>query len=393
MAVGTKLTLIVNPGSSSRKYAVFRGEEHLASVVVEQMGHALQCTVRTNPVVHHPELQFTELARSTEHLLGILQNTGVIADSDAIEDVVMRIVAPTGYFLKHRILDDEALEHLTSLTQKAPLHITVELQELHVLRQVLPNARIVGISDSAFHANKPERAWNYGIALEDADRFEIKRFGYHGISASAVVQALHARGKVPRRLIICHLGSGASVTAINNGKSIDTTMGYSPLEGLIMATRSGSIDAGAYAALKHELHLNDQHMQQYLNKHGGLLGLSGVSEGVKEVLEHDSHAARLAIETYVYAVQKAIGHMTAALQGVDMIVFTGTVGERAALIRERTMQAFHYLDFYIDNAVNAAATNPRELTCVSKLGQSKPIFIVPANEDLEMFRLSRSVIE
>lgn len=391
--MGAKLTLVVNPGSSSRKYAVFKDEQQLASVAIERDGHELRCTVHTNPVVHHPQLHFSDLTQSTEHILGILQQADVVAESDRVVEVVLRIVAPTGYFLRHRILDDTGLEHLTSLAQKAPLHITAELQELHVLRRVLPEARIIGISDSAFHANKPERAWNYGIPLDDADRFEVKRFGYHGISASAVVQALHARGKVPRRLIVCHLGSGASVTAINNGKSIDTTMGYTPLEGLVMATRSGSIDPGAYAALKHELHLDDQHMQQYLNKHSGLLGLSGVSEGVKEVLGHNSHAAQLAIETYIYAIQKAIGQMSAALQGVDMIVFTGTVGERAAVIRERVMHAFHYLDFYMDDASNATTTNPQEITCVSKLARSKPVFVVPAHEDVEMFRLSRSVVE
>lgn len=390
MAVGPQLTLVVNPGSSSRKYGLYANGQQVATLKIEQLDHHLRCSVKAGDVTHHPHLGFADISHSTEHLPQLLQNAGVIDSLQDITRIVVRIVAPTGYFLQHRVIDDEAITRLHDLSQKAPLHIVATLQEIHTLKKLLPEAQLVGVSDSAFHAEKPARAWNYALPIHDTDRFEVKRFGYHGISASAVVYTLESMGKLPRRLIVCHLGSGASVTAINNGKSIDNTMGYTPLEGLVMATRSGTIDAGAYATLKHDLHMDDAHMQRYLNMHSGLAGLSGISEGVKTVLEAEAngnHMAGLAIETYVYSIQKAIGQMAAALQGADMIVFTGTVGERAAVIRERVMAAFHFLDFYLDEQHNMTVEDPQGVVCVSRLTRSKPVFVVPANEDLEMYRL------
>lgn len=394
MAVDSQLTLIVNPGSSSRKYGLYRQGEPLAFVIAEQLDNGLHLTVKANGTTHHPAVGVTHLAHVTENLFDILSQCQVECTPQQIQKVVLRIVAPSGYFVQHRLIDDEAIRRLKGLAQKAPLHITSTLQEAHVLHKILPHASIAGISDSAFHATKPDRAWNYGLPIQDSDVFEIKRFGYHGISASAVVRLLHQMDKLPRRLIICHLGSGASVTAVNNGKSIDNTMGYSPLEGLVMATRSGTIDAGAYATLKHELHMDDTHMQRYLNRNSGLLGLSGISEGVKQLLEAEAAgnpAAGLALETYVYAVQKAIGQMMAALQGADMIVLTGTVGERAADIRSRILRAFHFADFYLDEHANTHITQPAEATCISRLAQSKPVFVVPADEMTEMLHLARRV--
>ena len=396
MAMGTQLTLVVNPGSSSRKYGLYSNGDQVAAIHVEHGEGGLRATVIADGVVHHPEIHFAAIAHTTEHLLGLLKQYGIIQSLNDITHCVLRVVAPTGYFLQHRLLTNEAIKRLQDLSQKAPLHITATLQEIHILQKILPGVPIIGISDSAFHAQKPDRAWNYGLPIHDSDAHEIKRFGYHGISASAVVHALHEAQKLPRRLIVCHLGSGASVTAINNGKSIDNTMGYTPLEGLMMATRSGSLDAGAYAALKHDLHFTDAHMQQYLNTQSGLLGLSSVSENVKTVLEAEAQgnsAAGLALETYVYDIQKAIGQMMSALQGADAIVFTGTVGERAAAIRERVMSAFHFADFYLDAKTNDTVILPHKITCISKLAQSKPVFVVPATESAEMYRLSKLVAE
>jgi acetate kinase len=172
-----------------------------------------------------------------------------------------------------------------------------------------------------------------------------------------------------------------------HGKSYDTTMGYSPLEGLIMATRAGSIDTTAAMALQDELGLDDVAMQEYLNKHSGLLGLSGVSSDIRELVQHEAygnHQAALALQAYVHAVQKGIGQMAAAIGGADILVFSGTVGERSYIMRERIVQNLYYLDFIIDGRSNNHCEMPRELTCISRLAHSKPVFVIPVDETGEM---------
>jgi acetate kinase len=270
-----------------------------------------------------------------------------------------------------------------------PLHIDAVLHEYAALHEVFADVPIVGVSDSAFHATKPDFAWNYGLPLADSDKLEIKRFGYHGLSAAAAIRVLRDHDKLPPKVVICHLGSGASVTAVWHGKSRDTTMGYSPLEGLVMATRSGSVDPVAVSVLKRSLRLDDAQMEAYLNEQSGLLGLSGTSDDIRILLKRETdgdHFAHLALETYVFSVQKAIGQMSAVLGGIDLLVFTGTVGERSASIRARVLSPFHYLDLALDHHGNLACTAPTELTCVSRLAHSRPVFVIPADEAAEIAR-------
>ena len=257
-----------------------------------------------------------------------------------------------------------------------------------MLRRHFPDAQLFGLSDSAFHITKPDYAWNYGLPLHDADRLDVKRFGYHGLSVAAVVETLKKADKLPPKLVVCHLGSGASVSAVHGGKSVDTTMGYSPLEGAIMATRSGSIDPTAVQALKQGLSMDDKAIDAYLNKQSGLQGLAGSSD-LRELLEREAagdHYAHLAIRTYIFAVQKAIGQMTAALGGVDVLALTGTVGERSAPIRKRIMERLHYLDLLLDEHANTASESMQAITTISRLAHSKPVYVIPTNESDEMVR-------
>lgn len=383
------LTLIANPGSASRKYGLYRGEQEVARLHFEYREGRIACTGffgdRTEPV----DVDLHDLTDVAGQVLSILKGHNLIHDSETVERVGLRVVAPSSYFLQDRIMDDETISLLRELQIRAPLHIGATLREFETLRDVFPHALIVGVSDSAFHASKPDYAWNYGVRLQDADRFEIKRFGYHGISVASVVRTLHSIDKLPPKIIVAHLGSGASVTAVNGGKSLDTTMGYSPLEGLIMATRVGSIDPTASNMLQTQLHLNDEQMEDYLNNHSGLLGLSEVSSAVNELLEHEergNHNAHLALDTYVFTIQKAIGSMAAALGGADILVLTGTVGERSAQTRRRIIDRLHYMDFIIDEEANNACNDPREPVRISALATSKPIYVVPTDEAGEMVR-------
>jgi acetate kinase len=389
------LILIANPGSASRKYAVYKGATCLARLHFEHEGDAIVCTLQQGGTHREVAVSLYDLEVAATQVTDILRSEAVLADSDEIHKVGLRIVAPSAFFLRNRVVDEEVETQLEAMERRAPLHIRATLDELRVLRGEFPAAEIVGISDSAFHATKPDVAWNYGIPLRDADQFDIKRFGYHGLSAASAVRALHKEEKLPPKVILCHLGSGVSVTAIRNGKSMDTTMGYSPLEGVIMGTRAGSIDPTAVRALQELLALDDAAMQIYLNKHSGLLGLSGRSSDIRELLqfEHEGdHYASLALKTYVYNIQKAIGQMSAVLGGVDLLAFTGTIGERSAVIRERVVHDLHYLEFFLESRVNKQVDGKEGLVCISKLAHSKPVFVVPIDESAEMARALQEVI-
>jgi acetate kinase len=268
------------------------------------------------------------------------------------------------------------------------MHIDATLQEIRKLRDDFPEVTIVGVSDSAFHTEKPDFTWNYGLPLYDTDRLEIKRFGYHGISLAAVVRNLRRLEKLSAKLIVCHIGSTVSVTALHESRSVDTTMGFSPLDGLVMATRSGSVDPAAILYLKRSLDLDDSQLELYLNEQSGLQGLSCTSSDISDLLSYESedHRAALALQVYVYGIQKAIGQMTAAVGGVDMLVFTGVVGERSAIIRERILKPFHYLDLMLDAKENSECVSPSSVTCISHLAHSRPIYVIPTDEADEIAR-------
>lgn len=388
MGMAGPLILVANPGSASRKYGLFRGGYELAQVHFEHDGQRILCTAEANGQKLVEPVGATSLDESVVHIVERLTALGVIGihTNTTIDAIGLRVVAPSSYFLQNHILDETAVARLKSLEKLAPLHIAIVLQELKLLRTAFTGLPVYGISDSAFHNTKPDYAWNYGIALADADTYDIKRFGYHGLSVSSALRQLKRENRLASKMIVAHLGSGGSVTAVHAGKSLDNTMGYSPLEGIVMASRSGTIDYSAVRALQTHTGLNNVQMEYYLNTQAGLLGLGG-SNDIRELLireQRDDERARLALATEVYSVQKAIGQMTAALGGADALVFTGTVGERSAIIRQRIIRRLHYLDFYISSSRNQACTDPEDTVIVSELVHSKPIYVVHADEAAEI---------
>lgn len=388
MGMDNSMILIANPGSASRKYALYEDEQCRAQVHFEYAAGTVACTFKKDKKLTSVQTGIADITQSASQVLDIFKAHGVLDAREHIQFVGLRIVAPSSYFLEDRLIDEAVLSRLEALLPCAPLHIEATLQELRLLRQHFPDTPIFGLSDSAFHITKPDYAWNYGLPLHDADRLDIKRFGYHGLSVAAVVETLKKADKLPPKLVVCHLGSGASVSAVHGGKSVDTTMGYSPLEGAIMATRSGSIDPTAVQALKQGLSMDDKAIDAYLNKQSGLQGLAGSSD-LRELLEREAagdHYAHLAIRTYIFAVQKAIGQMTAALGGVDVLALTGTVGERSAPIRKRIMERLHYLDLLLDEHANTASESMQAITTISRLAHSKPVYVIPTNESDEMVR-------
>lgn len=383
------LTLVANPGSASRKYALYRGHTLLAHIHFEHEDGKIVLTLDAGEKSFHGQASFGDIRQSSHHIVDTLYEHHVIDAAEKLDRVAVRIVAPGKYFLEDHRIDASFRNHLQQAEAHAPLHVKAAFEEVVSLHEQFKHLPVYGISDSAFHISKPDVAWNYAINIKDADHLDIKRFGYHGLSVGSAVQSLHAVGKLPPRLVVCHLGSGASVTAVYHGKSYDTTMGYSPLEGLMMATRSGSIDIAAAQVLQKKLALSDDALELYLNKQSGLLGLSGVSSDIRELVKHEelgNYNASLALRTYVHNVQKAIGQMAAVMGGIDMLVFTGTVGERSFIMRSRIVEKLRFLDFLLDTKVNNQTNGPHEVTCINRLAQSRPIFVVPANEEREMLR-------
>ena len=387
--------LVANPGSSSRKYALYSDSlDERATLHIETADDKLIGTLRQDDNSEIVEVNFDKLEDSTRHVEEIFRQHGVLKNDEKIDAIGLRIVAPSEYFMRDHVIDDEVIAKIREIQPYDPIHVSGTLHELEVLRESQQDTPIVLVSDSAFHANKPNYAWNYGINLHDADRFGVKRYGYHGLSVSAAIDELWNRGKLPPRVVVCHLGSGSSVSAVFHGRSIDNTMGYSALEGVIMATRSGNIDYTAAMALKQHLNLDDEQLEHYLDEQGGLLGLAG-SNDIRELIEREAngdHYAHLALATLVHSIHKAIGAMIVAMNGADLLVFTGTVGERSAVLRKRIVAHLECLDFILDGTRNDNCLNPTEFTSISQGAVSRPIIVIPANEGLEIARHVRKML-
>ena len=341
----SQIILIANPGSVSRKYALFAGDKLLGELRFEWLNGELIYNLSTS----NNEAVFANIANlgeASSKVMDIFRKSGVLQANDMVGAIGLRVVAPGSYFLKHRVADAQYEENLSRVAGLAPIHVSAALEELGSLKKQFAGVKIIGASDSAFHATRPDYAKYYGIPKKDADSFDVKRFGYHGISVSSVINKLEEAGKLAPKVVVVHLGGGSSVSAVLNGRSIDNTMGFSPLEGLVMCTRSGSIDTTAVFALKQILKLGDPEMHDYLNNKAGLLGLGG-SADIPELIAKEKIGDKdslLALNVYIYNVQKGIGEMVSALGGIDALVLTGTVCERSTDIRHHLLERMHYLD-------------------------------------------------
>ena len=389
------LILVANPGSSSRKYGLYEHDSltFRAGLHFEPEHERVMCTVETNGGTRRIDTDLGHVTDASRLVGSLLTQEAVLGDNDRIVAVGLRVVAPSAYFMQDHVINEEVVQKLESIEHLAPLHIAATLSELRILREQFAGTPIVGVSDSAFHRTKPSYAWNYGINIKDADRFDIKRFGYHGISVSSAVDELWNRGKLPPKVIVCHLGSGSSVTGVFHGRSIDTTMGFTPNEGVIMATRSGSISPDAAHALRTNLQLDDKGLENYLNKQAGLQGMTD-SNDIRVLLEREAngdHFAHLALGTLIHTIHKAIGGMMVALNGCDLLVFTGTVGERSPTIRKRIVAHLEFTDLILDGDLNSGCTSPEEFTSISRSTKSKPIIVIPTDEAIEIAKHTKQL--
>jgi len=380
------LIFIVNPGSASRKYALFIDGIKKADIHFELVDGKVVGNLECDGNKYSEKYDDANLANAPHRTLPLLQAHKVIDKTDKISAIGIRIVAPSIRFVKDELITDEVVSVLENLSKESPLHIKTALLEIKQLRIRFPDTPIIAVSDSAFHITKPDKARYYGIDKTLADKLEIERYGFHGISIESIVKNLKKQNILLSKTIVCHLGSGSSVTAVENGKSVDTTMGYSPLEGLMMATRSGSMDVSAALAMKRDLQLSPSELEEFLFRKSGLLGVSGTSDDIRQLLNSESKGddrAKLALEIFVYRIQQAIGQMSASMNGVNCLVFSGTVGERSAIIRQRILENIEFLGFSINSKLNEQTFEPATVANIADQS-SKPVLVILTDEANEL---------
>jgi acetate kinase len=304
------------------------------------------------------------------------------AAPEDLEAVVHRVVHGGPRFREPVLIDNAVELELAAATELAPLHNTPAFAAIREARRVFPDLPHVGVFDSTFHATMPEEASTYALPSQ-LRGWGIRRYGFHGLSVQ------WASDRVPvSRLVVCHLGGGCSVTAVRNGRSVDTTMGFTPLEGVPMTTRPGSVDPGALVyLLRHHLTLDA--LDQALEHESGLAGLSGLSGDVRELERSDEPAARLALEVFVYRVATAVGAMTVALGGLEALVFTAGIGENSASLRHAICGRLGFLGVELDPEANASA---RPDATVSTASSNVRIVVLEAREDIMAARAARELL-
>jgi len=300
-----------------------------------------------------------------------------------VDAVVHRVVHGGGRFRSAVVIDDTVLAELRDLANLAPLHSAPALAVIDAARERFPDLPQLAVFDTAFHSTIPDDAATYAVPLRWREEWSIRRYGFHGLSVQWAAESVD----VPR-LVVCHLGAGCSVTAIANGKSVDTTMGFSPLDGVPMATRSGAIDAAIPLHLIRAHGLDAADVERALDEESGLLGLSGTSARVEELERSTEPEAHLALAVFVHGIASAVAAMTVALGGLDAVVFTGGVGEGSAWVRAAVCGKLAFLGVAIDPALNAAATPDAEIG----VGAVR-VVVLHAREDVVAARAARALLE
>lgn len=386
--------LIINTGSASKKYALYSENQEIFKAHLETEDGGLVSAIKIGAEEKKETIPQESYDNSVNYIIELLLSNKLITDIGSIKAVGLRIVAPGNYFLSDKIIDAEYLAKLQEAKNRAPLHIDPELAEIEHLKKTMPATPIVGISDSAFHKTIPDRAKLYGLPQDIASRLEIYRYGYHGISAQSIVNKIkNWLGDIPPKTIICHLGSGSSIIALKNGQSVDASMGFTPLEGVIMSTRTGNIDAGAVIYLAQNLGLDLNNLEALLNQKCGLLGVSGQTSDIRELLKLETAGDKMAstaLEVFVYNVKKYIGAYTAALEGLDLLVFTATIGERSFIMRSRICRELNALGIVLDEEKNNSTVSADGF--INKGEGHVKIAVIATDEMGEMARQVKEIL-
>ncbi len=386
--------LVINCGSSSLKYQVIDSdsEKVLAKGLCERIG--IDGRLVYQPAGGEKEVTDAPMPTHKEAVSMVLdaltnEKTGALKSLDEIGAVGHRVVHGGEKFTASTIINDEVLKTVEECNDLAPLHNPANIIGINACRDLMPNVPMVAVFDTAFHQTMPKKAYMYGVPYEYYEKYAVRKYGFHGTSHSFVSKrAAEIVGKPydSIKTIVCHLGNGASICAVENGKSVDTSMGLSPLEGLLMGTRSGDVDPSVVEFIANKEGMDVSGVLNVLNKKSGVEGISGVSSDFRDLenaANEGNDRAALAIDMFAYRVAKYVGSYVAAMNGVDVIAFTAGIGENAGLVRKKTCEYLGYLGVAIDDAANATHGEEIKLsTDASKVA----VYVIPTNEELAIAR-------
>ncbi|MBR6202829.1 MAG: acetate kinase [Bacteroidaceae bacterium] len=386
-----KKILVLNCGSSSIKYALYDMSDQsvITSGGIEKIGLPDSfITVKLNGEKHKMEKPIAEHTAGVQWIFEVLTQGeyAVLKSLDELDAVGHRMVHGGEKFNKSVLLTPEVMEAFAACNDLAPLHNPANIKGVNAVSALLPNIPQVGVFDTAFHQTMPDYAYMYALPYELYQKYGVRRYGFHGTSHRYVSQRVcEFLGVKPegKKIITCHIGNGASIAAVKDGKCVDTSMGLTPLEGLIMGTRSGDIDAGAVTFLMDKLGLDTKGISNLLNKQSGLLGVSEGSSDFRDILAgiaNGNDKARLAKDMYCYRIKKYIGEYAAAMGGVDIILFTGGAGENQYEVREGATKGLEFMGIKLDDAKNKAC---RAKEAILSTDDSKvTICCIPTDEEL-----------
>lgn len=398
----TMLILVVNAGSSSLKYQLLdmKDESVLAKGNCDRIGidgHIAHKTADGRE--YSADCNFPTHTEAFMELVKVLTtgDAAVIKSMDEISAVGHRIVQGAEIFSETTLVTDEIIDQIDELRELAPVHNHAHALALRACKQVLPaSVPQAVVFDTAFHQTMPEKAYMFGFPYEDYETYHVRKYGFHGTSHRFVSAALaKAMGKDAKELKIvsCHLGNGSSITAVDGGKSVDTTMGFTPLDGILMGTRTGSVDPSAVTFLMEKHGFTPAEMSDYMNKKSGFLGVSGVGSDNRDVTAaaaEGNKRAQLSKDMLVYEIKKYIGAFAAAMNGLDAVLFTGGIGENAPDVREAVCSDMDVLGIKIDAVANAGVKG--KLAKVSQSDSKVEVWVVPTNEELLIARDTLALI-
>lgn len=387
--------LVINCGSSSLKYQVINSdtEQVLAKGLCERIG--IDGRLVYTPAGGEKEISNLDMPthkQAIQYVIDALTNekTGVIKSLDEIGAVGHRLVHGGEKFACSTLITEEVIKAVEECSDLAPLHNPANLIGVRACQELMPNTPMAGVFDTAFHQTMPLEAYMYGIPYEYYEKYKIRKYGFHGTSHSFVSKRMAQLLDKPiedLKIIVCHLGNGSSVCAVDGGKSVDTSMGLSPLEGLIMGTRSGDIDPSVMEFICKKENMDINGIMEVLNKKSGVQGLSGVSSDFRDLqagAAEGNKRCEMAVDVFCYRVLKYIGAYVAAMNGVDAIAFTAGLGENDEIVRRKIVSRLGYLGIKLDEEVN---DNGRGKEIAISTPDSKvPVWIVPTNEELAIAR-------
>jgi len=393
--------LVINCGSSSLKYQLFNmeNEEVMAKGLVERIG--LPGSILTHRYGEEKKVIEDEISdheRAIKLVLDAIVNPeyGVLSSMKEISAVGHRVVHAGEDFSGSVLLTEEVMKAIRKNSELAPLHNPPNIMGIEACQRLMPGVLQVAVFDTAFHQTMPPKAYLYGIPYEYYEKYKIRKYGFHGTSHKYVAQraaALLGKPIEQCKIITCHLGNGASIAAVDGGKSVDTTMGFTPLEGLMMGTRSGDIDATVITFLMEKEGWTTEQVNNFVNKKSGVLGLSGVSSDFRDLetaAGQGNERAQIALDRFAYGVKKYIGAYAAVLDGVDAIVFTAGLGENSASMRESICSGLGYLGVKIDSEKNKIRGQEMD---VSAVDAKTKVLVIPTNEELMIARDTYDIVK